>query len=347
MKYVITGGSGYIGSRLVEFLANRSDTERIAIADVKPPPIPHARTEFHRTDVRDRAALHALLERIEPDALIHLAFVLNPIRDEETMYDIDVNGTVNALDAAARTGTQHVLVTSSTTAYGAWPDNPEPISEDWILRGQPDFAYARHKTDADRICQLWAADHPERTMTIVRPCIVLGPNVDNYIVRAWDNAPFLPRFRGEPDQHVQFVHEDDLAEAISGLVVGRHAGAFNVTGDGVMTWQETAEVAGIRLRTMPFGFFYGLNKLMWRLHVPGTESPPGNLHFIRNRWVCSNEKLKQTLDWAPKHDTRETFELTLRARGVLGADGTPPAPAASAEAASPNGHGAQDPAAVG
>ena len=115
MKYVITGGSGYIGSRLVEFLANRSDTERIAIADVKPPPIPHARTEFHRTDVRDRAALHALLERIEPDALIHLAFVLNPIRDEETMYDIDVNGTFNALDAAARTGTQHVLVTSSTT----------------------------------------------------------------------------------------------------------------------------------------------------------------------------------------------------------------------------------------
>jgi UDP-glucose 4-epimerase len=347
MKYVITGGSGYIGSRLVEFLANRDDTERIAIADVKPPPIPHARTEFHRTDVRDRAALQALLERIEPDALVHLAFVLNPIRDEETMYDIDVNGTFNALDAAARTGTQHVLVTSSTTAYGAWPDNPEPISEDWILRGQPDFAYARHKTEVDRLCQLWAADHPERTMTIVRPCIVLGPNVDNYIVRGWDNSPFLPRFRGEPDQHVQFVHEDDLAEAISSLLVGRHAGAFNVTGDGLMTWQETAEVAGIRLRTMPFGFFYGLNKLMWRLHVPGTESPPGNLHFIRNPWVCSNEKLKQTLDWAPKHDSRETFELTLRARGVLGADGTPPAPAASAEATSPNGHGAQDPAAVG
>ena len=347
MKYVITGGSGYIGSRLVEFLANRDDTERIAIADVKPPRIPHARTEFHRTDVRDRAALQALLERVQPDALIHLAFVLNPIRDEETMYDIDVNGTFNALDAAARVGTQQVLVTSSTTAYGAWPDNPEPIGEDWILRGQPDFAYARHKTDADRICQLWAADHPDRTMTIVRPCIVLGPNVDNYIVRAWDSAPFLPRFRGEPDQHVQFVHEDDLAEAISGLLVGRHAGAFNVAGDGLMTWQETADVAGIKVRTMPFGFFYGLNKLMWRLRVPGTESPPGNLHFIRNPWVCSNEKLKQTMGWEPKHDTRETFELTLRARGVLGADGTPPAPPEVAEAGSPNGRGAQDPATVG
>src|SRR5256714_6996870 len=347
MKYVITGGSGYIGSRLVEFLAGRPDTERIAIADIKPPRIPHARTEFHRTDVRDRAALQALLERVEPDALVHLAFVLNPIRDEDTMYDIDVNGTLNALDAAARTGTQHVLVTSSTTAYGAWPDNPEPISEDWILRGQPDFAYARDKTEADRLCQLWAADHPERTMTIVRPCIVLGPNVDNYIVRGWDDAPFLPRFRGEPDQHVQFVHEDDLAEAISGLLVGRHAGAFNVTGDGLMTWQETAEVAGIRLRTFPFGFVYGLNRLMRRLHVPGTESPPGPLHFIRNPWGCSNENVSASHGSAPQHDSRETFELTLRSRRVLGADGTPPAPAASAEAASPNGQGAQDPAAVG
>ncbi len=74
-------------------------------------------------------------------------------------------------------------------------------------------------------------------------------------MRGWSKAPFLPRFRGERAQHVQFVHEDDLAEAISGLLVGRHAGAFNVTGDGVMTWQETAEVAGIKVRTMPFGFF--------------------------------------------------------------------------------------------
>jgi UDP-glucose 4-epimerase len=347
MKYVITGGSGYIGSRLVEFLATRADTERIAIADIRPPRIPHARTEFHRTDVRDRSALQSLLERVEPDALVHLAFILNPIRDEATMYDIDVNGTFNALEAAARAGTQHVLVTSSTTAYGAWPDNPEPISEDWPLRGQPDFAYARHKTEADRLCQLWMADHSERTMTIVRPCIVLGPNVDNYIVRTWENAPFYPRFKGEPDQHVQFIHEDDLAEAISELLVGRHPGAFNVTGDGLMTWQETAEVAGVKIRTLPFGLYYGLNKLMWRLHVPNTESPPGNLQFLRHPWVCSNDKLKQTLGWTPKHDTRETFELTLRAKGLLEGAAMPPAPPPVAEPTSPNGHGAQDPAAVG
>jgi len=347
MKYVITGGSGYIGSRLVEFLVGRPETERVVIADIAPPRVPRAKTEFHRTDVRDRLALRELLARVAPDALVHLAFILNPVRDEALMYDVDVNGTFNALQAAAEAGTEHVLVTSSATAYGAWPDNPEPIQEDWSLRGQPDFAYARHKTEADRLCQLWAAEHPERTMTIVRPCIVLGPNVDNYIVRTWENAPFFSRFRGEPDQHVQFVHEDDLAEAIGGLLVGGHGGAYNVAGDGVVTWQETAEILGIKVRTLPFGFFYALNGLMWRLHAPKTEAPPGNLHFLRHPWVCSNEKLKQTLGWSPKYETRQTFELTMRARGMLAPEaGGVTSHGATAPASSPNGSGAQDPAGV-
>ena len=336
MKYVITGGSGYIGTRLTDFLIGREDTELVAIADLRPPRFPRANVQFHRTDVRDRGALHGLLERIQPDALVHLAFVLNPIHDEALMYDIDVNGTQHALEAASQAGTPHVLVTSSTTAYGAWPDNPDPITEDWILRGQPDYAYARDKTEADRLCQLWAARHPDRTMTIVRPSIVLGPNVDNYIVRSWEDLPFLPRFRGEADANVQFVHEDDLAEAISGLLIGRHGGAFNAVADGVLTWQQTAELAGKKVRTVPFGALYRMQGLMWRLRVPRTEAPPGNLQFLRHSWVCSNQKLKDTLGWQPKHDTRETFLQTMRARGVI-----PPAAgedaAALAAVASPNG----------
>ncbi len=77
------------------------------------------------------------------------------------MYDVDVNGTQATLWAASEAGTEQVLVTSSATAYGAWPDNPKPIAEDWPVRGAPDFSYARDKTEADRVCQLWAAEHPD------------------------------------------------------------------------------------------------------------------------------------------------------------------------------------------
>ena len=52
--------------------------------------------------------------------------------------------------------------------------------------------------------------------------------------------------------------------------------------------------------------------------LPRTDAPPGNLHFIRYPWVVSNEKLKSTTGWEPKYDTRETFEITMRARGLLG-----------------------------
>src|SRR4051812_15367592 len=129
MRYLITGGSGYIGGCLVEGLSRRPDTEEIVIADVRPPRSFRPRTRFERLDVRDRQGARALLERARPDVLVHLAFVLDPIHDEHLMYDVDVNGTQNVLDAAAAAGTQQLLVTSSAVAYGAFPDNPEPIEE--------------------------------------------------------------------------------------------------------------------------------------------------------------------------------------------------------------------------
>src|SRR3989440_2637918 len=263
MRYLITGGSGYIGTRLVQRLAEREETERVVIADIRPPTAFRPKVTYERLDVRDAAAARELLAGEEPDALVPLAFVLTPMHDERTMYEIDVGGTHNVLEAASAAGTEQVLVTSSTTAYGAFPDNPVPIDEDWPVRGVPDFEYARDKAEADRLCQLWALRHPDRTMTIVRPCIVFGPNVDNVIVRLWTKAPFFTDM-GNLDQVTQFVHEDDLVAALVELLVGRHAGAFNVAGDGTMTYRETAEKIGLKSRRMSFGLARRLTALTWK-----------------------------------------------------------------------------------
>jgi hypothetical protein len=61
---------------------------------------------------------------------------------------------------------------------------------------------------------------------------------------------------------------------------------------------------------------------MWKLRA--SESPPGNLHFILHPWVVSTDRLKQTTGWSPRHDSRETFEITMRAKGKL-----PPATASA------------------
>ena len=314
MRYLITGGSGYIGTRLVGRLGEREDTERIVIADIRPPATFRPKTSYERLDVRDHTRARELMAAERPDVVIHLAFVLNPIHDTEAEYDIDVNGTQNVLRAASEAGVEHVLVTTSATAYGAFPDNPVPMTEEWPVRGVPSFPYACHKTEADRLCQLWAHDHPERTMTIVRPCIVFGPNVDNYIVRLWTKQPFQADL-GVPPQPIQFVHEDDLVDALDRLLSGRHAGAFNVAGDGTLLTTECGDIVGLPRRRIPLRVYWRLGALMWKLRQ--SETPPGNIHFVVNPWVVSTDRLKEATGWSPRYTSRETFEITMRSRGLL------------------------------
>jgi nucleoside-diphosphate-sugar epimerase len=100
VRYVITGGAGYIGSRLVDFLSRREDTEKIVICDVASPQSYVPKTEFEHADVRDREAIRATLERAQPDALVHLASILNPShRLEPSVHE---PGDLRDHDARAR-----------------------------------------------------------------------------------------------------------------------------------------------------------------------------------------------------------------------------------------------------
>ena len=162
--------------------------------------------------------------------------------------------------------------------------------------------------------QLWALQHPDVITTIVRPCIVYGPNVDNYLVRLWSKAPVIVD-TGNMDSHTQFVHEDDVVEAISRLLLGRHAGQFNLSPDGLMTRRECAELLDTRVIRLPVWLYRVLARVYWRLRL--SEAPPGGIDFELYPWIISNEKLKATLDWTPRYTSRETFEIAMRAQGKL------------------------------
>jgi UDP-glucose 4-epimerase len=180
----------------------------------------------------------------------------------------------------------------------------------------PNYEYARDKTEIDRMCQLWAAQHADRAMTIVRPCIVFGPNVDNYIIRVWLTAPFIPLVNGV-DAEIQYVHEDDVIDALSRLLLERRAGIFNLTGDGTIKTSEAARIAGLKTRKVPYKAYKRVAAALWRLRVPRAEAPPGQVDFFLHPWIASNEKLKSELDWQPRYTSRETFEIALRAKGKM------------------------------
>ena len=106
-------------------------------------------------------------------------------------------------------------------------------------------------------------------MTIVRPAIVFGPNVDNYIVRAFENNPFVPLLDGV-DQEFQFVHEDDVVSALIALLDGKHAGAFNLAGDGTAHLGRAAELLGKKTRNDLAEEHEAPQRAMW-----GCTSPDG------------------------------------------------------------------------
>ena len=87
MRYLIAGGSGYIGSRLTAILAARDEAERIVNLDVRPPTAPQAKAEFVRGDVRDFTAIRDLLERERPDALVQ-----GPLRAAIALLDSSPTG---------------------------------------------------------------------------------------------------------------------------------------------------------------------------------------------------------------------------------------------------------------
>ena len=115
-----------------------------------------------------------------------------------------------------------------------------------------------------------------------------------------------------------------MVEAVSGLLLGRHAGQFNLSPDGLMTLRECAELLDTPIRKMPLWAYRALAKLLWRLRL--SEAPPGQIDFALYPWIVSNEKIKATLGWTPKHTSRETFEITMRAQGKLPPAEPPPRP---------------------
>ena len=136
------------------------------------------------------------------------------------------------------------------------------------MRGLPAYEYARDKTEIDRLCQLWAAQHPDRTMTIVRPTIVFGPERRQlHRPLLGRTSPFVALLDGH-DPDWQFVHEDDVVDAMSRLLSERRGGIFNLTADGTIKLSEAAAIAGLKMRKMPLKLYRRIAAASWKLRLP-------------------------------------------------------------------------------
>ena len=313
--YAITGSSGYLGTRMTARLLAADPENRVLGFDLQPPRQAPARLEFHRLDVRDPALAPALRGR-EVRALLHFAFVLDPIYDEDEMSDIDLGGTRNVLAAAHAAGVPYLLATSSTTAYGARPDNPVPLGEDAPLRAAPGFRYADDKRRMDALLAEFAAAHPELRIGTVRPCIVLGPNVANYIALLLLTLPVAALLDGA-NPPLQFVHEDDLVELLSRCLAAQAVGAYNAVGAGTIDLRGAAALQDKRALALPYAAAWGVAWAIHKLRLTPFALPPGVLDFFRYPWVASGDKAERELGFRPRYSSRECFALVVSRRAAV------------------------------
>lgn len=298
----VTGIGGLLGRRLLARLLDDPAVARVVGLDVEPPAdLPRdERLDLRRADVRD-PGIGEHLAGI--DALVHLAFVLDPMRDEDTMRDVNVGGTRNVFEAAAAAGVRKVVYTSSVVAYGGHSDNDLPLTEESPLRANPGFNYAEHKYEVERWLWPWLEERGgDLTVTVLRPAIVAGPGVENFISRQFELLrPVAVRGYRPP---WQFAHVEDVASALQHVVDHDLPGAFNIACEGWISYEELLAVTGTRPIELPEEVAFTLAERLWRLGL--AEAPPGELHYIMHPMVMSVDKLVAT-GWSPQHTNREAL----------------------------------------
>lgn len=246
------------------------------------------------------------------ESLIVLVPVAAPERDGSSVGGVDLEMASRLLSMASGGALRHIIVLSSAMVYGAWPDNPVPMTEDQPVHPNPGASFACDKAALEALVERWAASRPEVGVAVLRPTLIVSPEPEavQWMGRSlWRTA--TARF-GDQDPPRQFLHLDDLAQAIDHARRGRLCGAYNVAPDGWLAVTPQIELTGKTSSVrVPEGIAEGVAETGWRLQL--TSTPPDVLPFTMYPWVVSSDRLRAT-GWEPTHSNEEAFIAGHRER---------------------------------
>lgn len=302
----VTGGAGYIGSRLVRYLAEQAEIERVVSLDHQAIAVGHPKVISLKQDILDPLERIFIEHRV--DALVHLAFVMRQQRDREVSHHSNIDGTDNVLRAATAANVRKLVYLSSTTIYGALPDNLQPLTEESRARPSPNFHYAWDKREAERAFEEHQRNHPDSLVSVLRGSIVMGPNAANSITEALSKT-FLIGVRGN-DPDIQFTHDEDLVRLLWRFLSEGHPGTYNIAGPDTVRWSELGRTARKPILWLPAWLAYGLTNVAWHLHAQNDSTSAG-LDYVRWPWVVSCQKLERDLGYQFKYTSAQALEAYL------------------------------------
>ncbi|MFN8028723.1 MAG: NAD-dependent epimerase/dehydratase family protein [Acidimicrobiia bacterium] len=293
-QIAVTGAAGLVGRRLLPALADHPDVERVVGLDVREPERRPKAVTFHRVDIAG-TPLRPLLEGV--DVLVHLAGVVDPIPDEKLMARVNVGGTRRVLEEAAAVGVKRIVRVANAAVYGAWPDNPLPLTEEAILRPNVRYSPAVQGAEVARILSTWRAEHPDVTVTSLRAApVVGGAGSERLLARILLGRPPLHVRGAQPP--VQVLHLDDLVSALVLAATTDLPGVYNVAADGCLSADEMAAlVPGARVPAVPAEALERALARSWDLGMG--EIPPGIVPYLQHPVVLDTTKLRAA-GWSPK-----------------------------------------------
>lgn len=338
MRVVVIGATGNVGTALLRRLHAAEEVSHVVGVSRRGPERggePYDGVEWHRIDVADPSS-GPLLERAMAgaDAVVHLAWIIRPNRDEELLERTNVEGSRRVFEAAAAARVPHLVHASSVGAYGrpdAAPPGGERADESFPRHGAPSSHYGRQKSAVERILDDVAAAHPEMLVSRLRPGLIfqaeaapeirdyfLGALVPRTLLRALPllRLPVLPWPAGIV---TQTVHADDIADAYWRVVRERAPGAFNVAAEPPLSPESVGPLVGAtRWIPIPVPVVRALVAVTYRLRLQPTD--PGWVDMAAVTPVMTTDRIRE-LGWAPQRSSTDTLrELVARlgARGGLG-----------------------------
>ncbi len=328
LTVAVTGPTGTFGFGLLPLLESAPEVaEVIGVARRPFDPVAHGwhKLTYRQGDVRNQADLAQAFAAA--DVVVHLAFLITGTSSLATAREINVEGTLNAFRAAAEAGAARFVYASSVAAYGFHPDNPVGMTEEWPTRPADHLFYAREKAELEERLTAEAARHPGTDLYLLRPPVVLGPHAVGAKSSLADRVLPLVRRTARvarrlpihlplpaPGVAVQFIHEADVGTAFLACIVGAGPpGAYNITGDGVVTGADLARELGVAPLTVPAPLVHRTARVLAALPLPAFVPPvAGWAEALSHPAIMDASKAKDQLGWTPRYTSLEALRSTLR-----------------------------------
>jgi UDP-glucose 4-epimerase len=326
MKIVVTGATGNVGTSVLRALAADPGVEEIVGVARRPPRWENPRTRWVTADVVT-SPLEPVFEGA--DAVIHLAWLIQPSHDARALRAVNVEGSRRVFEAAARAGAKALVHASSIGVYSPGPKDRR-VDESWPKDGVQTSFYSRHKVECERLLDVMEGG--DMRIVRLRPALIFKREAASEI-RRWFIGPLLPSplvhpkllpvLPLPPGLSLQAVHSEDVGEAYRLAATSPDAhGAYNIAAEPVLDPAELGRILGARPVTVPARVVRAVAKATWRARLQPT--PPGWLDMGLAVPMLDTTRAREELGWSARHSASDALlELMDGLRRSAGF-GTPP-----------------------